>query len=455
MSRDRVAIIGLAREGVALARYFATQGDDVVVTDTAPADARQEAVDELAGLGIDFQLGCDGTNAVATADRVFVSPGVPESSVAYTAACKRGTAIESMTTLFFELCTAPIVGITGSSGKTTTTGLIGAILKTEGRDVLVGGNIGDPMIDLLPRIRDESIVVLELSSFQLGLLHRSPHIAVVTNISPNHLDRHGSMDAYVAAKRHIVEHQTGADVAVLNACDHEVQQFAGHTPGTIRWFGNPERRGAHVSNDTVVLGNEREPRCVIALSQIPLLGAHNVENVLAAVAAADVIGVPPEAMAEAIRTFKPAPHRLQMVGERDGVRFVDDSIATSTARALVAMRAVDAPLVLIAGGRDKHLPWDEFAREAAARLKAVVLIGEAAGMIERELRSALGRNSQLQPDMIRRCPTLEEAVAEARSLAQRGDVVLLAPGCTSYDMYTDFHERGLAFARAVEDLNAA
>lgn len=451
--QNRVLILGLAREGESLARYFAARGKRVTVTDLAPEHRLRQRLDALAGLRVRPALGTHRPDLVREADVLYVSPGVPETNPVYRAAVETGLPIRSMTTLFFDLCPGPIVGITGSSGKTTTTGLIGAILKEAGSDVVVGGNIGHSMLDLLAEVRPDTTVVLELSSFQLQLLRRSPHVAVVTNISPNHLDRHGTMEAYIAAKRTIVEHQTERDWAVLNAGDPQTQAFAGATRARVRWFGAHSASGATVCGDTAGLVDERGFTPVMPISEIPLLGRHNVENVLAAMAAAAVLSVSRQAMRSAVRQFEPAPHRLETVAERAGVRFVDDSVATSPARAVVALEAVDAPVLLIAGGRDKRLPWDELAQQIRRRVRILFLIGEAADDIARAVADAREEPAALQE--VVRCSSLEEAVSRAAARARPGEVVLLSPACTSFDMFADYEERGRAFARAVEQLHAA
>jgi UDP-N-acetylmuramoylalanine--D-glutamate ligase len=451
-----VLILGLAREGASLACYLARQGARVTVTDSAPREQLRDRVRSLSGMGIRFFLGDHHPELLENAELFFVSPGVPEQNPICQAACKAGLPIHSMTTLFFELCPGRIAGITGSSGKTTTTGLLAHILRQAEVDTAVGGNIGDPMLDLLPRIGPSTTVVLELSSFQLRILQRSPQIAVVTNITPNHLDRHGDMAHYIAAKRQIVQHQSPGDFAVLNANDTEVRKFAEVTPAEIRWFGYDlgTMRGATVLSGRVGIQAERFSP-VMAVSDVPLLGRHNVENVLAALAAADVLGVPSSRIAAAVQTYRPAPHRLETIAEYAGVRYIDDSIATSPARASVALQALDAPVLLIAGGRDKKLPWDELAQLITQKVRALFLIGEAAPTIEDAVRRYLTKRSLLRGEAIVRCPSLCEAVAQARRLATAGNVVLLSPGCASYDMFTDFEERGQMFAQAVEALDAA
>lgn len=429
----------------------------MTVTDSAAPEKLRDAVDALSGFPLRLALGDAQPELVADAERFFVSPGVPESNPVYQAARARGLRIESMTTLFFDLCPGKIVGVTGSSGKTTTTGLLGQVLSAAGRDAVVGGNIGAPMLDLLPRVTRDTVVVLELSSFQLDIMRRSPHIAVVTNISPNHLDRHGTMERYIAAKHRIVEFQSRDDFAVLNAGDPEVASFEQATPARVCRFGlTLGADGVTVLEETVVLRREDRYEKVMPVQDIPLLGRHNVENVLAATAAAVVLGIPAEDVATAVRAFRPAPHRLETVADHDGVRYVDDSIATSPARAVVALQAISSPVILIAGGRHKNLPWTEFAEAAARNTHALILIGEAADDIDRAVRGYLAAHEAvLTAGAIYHRATLEDAVATATKLARPGDVVLLSPACTSYDMFENFERRGEAFARAAESVYAA
>jgi UDP-N-acetylmuramoylalanine--D-glutamate ligase len=452
----RVLVVGLAREGVTLARYLRRQGAAVTATDNADPGTMQTRLAGLEESQIRVVLGGDHPELVTGMDTVFVSPGVPENNPVYAEANRLGIPVESMTTLFFDLCPGPIVGITGSSGKTTTTGLIGHMAREAGVDVVVGGNIGDPMIELLPEVGPDTTVVLELSSFQLSLMRRSPHIAAVTNISPNHLDRHGNMEAYIDAKRNIVAHQASTDFAVLNSCDPERGTFARATPARLRWFGERSTDGARVIRAAITLVHDDVAVPVLPVDQVPLLGRHNVENVLAAVTTADVMGIPAASMAPAIRTFRPAAHRLETVAQVGGVSYVDDSIATTPARAQVALQAIDTAILLIAGGRDKRLPWEEFAQAVVQRVRALFLIGEAAEQIEEAVLDAMKTSpGVLREHNIRRCESLEDAVMRARTLARSGETVLLSPACTSYDMFSNYEERGRAFARMAEGLHAA
>jgi UDP-N-acetylmuramoylalanine--D-glutamate ligase len=315
-----------------------------------------------------------------------------------------------------------------------------------GRNVFVGGNIGRPLLGKIEQMTDRSWVVMELSSFQLEPLQASPHVALVTNVTPNHLDRHPSMEAYWAAKGQILAHQDASDWTVLNADDAWSRRYR-PLARTLRFSLEGVVEGAYVSGSVdrekvVLLG---EP--LLPTREIPLRGRHNVANVLAAVATAHAAGVPRGAMLAAIRAFTGVAHRLQTVGERNGVTFVDDSIATAPERSIAALRAYHEPLVLIAGGRDKHLPMADWARLIVQRVRHVVLLGEMSALVANAL-------TEVDPSYaaISWAGSMDEAVDKASQVAQEGDVVLLSPGGTSYDMYLDFEQRGRDFARAVNEL---
>ncbi|PZS10317.1 MAG: UDP-N-acetylmuramoyl-L-alanine--D-glutamate ligase, partial [Chloroflexi bacterium] len=300
-----------------MAAYLQSKGALVTVTDSSQDARLHDHAQKFDTSAVRLVTGGDHPQLVKEADLFFTSPGVSESNPVYRAARARGLPVHSMTTLFFDLCPGKIVGVTGSSGKTTTSGLIFQILSESGKDAVIGGNIGDPMLDLLPSIGSATLVVLELSSFQLLLLRRSPHVAVVTNITPNHLDRHGTLDAYTAAKRHVVEHQNSEDYAVLNSDDPRVRSFSKHTSASVAWFGTRATNGAALRHNTVVFSEGRQETPVIPAPDIPLLGKHNVENVMAAVTCCRILDVATAAMAEGIRSYRPAPHRLQIVGDHN------------------------------------------------------------------------------------------------------------------------------------------
>lgn len=446
---QRALVIGLAREGLDLTRFLVTHGAQVTVTDTRPGEALQESLAQLGQLGgtpITYHLGGHDVADVDGAEVVYASPGVPPENELLVRARHTGVRQSSLVELFFELCPAPILGITGSAGKSTTTSLLGDMFTAAGREVFVGGNIGRPLLGKVEAMTPQSWVVMELSSFQLEPLRISPHIALITNVTPNHLDRHPTMEAYWAAKGQILAHQTPTDWAVLNADDDWSRRYAPRGQ-CVRFSLEQAIDGAHLSDDErrVVLFGES----VIDTAQIPLRGRHNVANVLAAVAAAHAAGIPREAMVSAIRGFHGVAHRLQTVAERHGVTWVDDSIATAPERSIAALRAYHEPLVLIAGGRDKHLPMQEWAELIAQRAHHVVLVGEMSDLVEEAIGGVKGKVPTLS-----RARSMDEAVAQAEGVARSGDVVLLSPGGTSYDMYRDFEERGHDFARAVSELPA-
>lgn len=455
----RVTIIGMAREGTALARFLARGGAKVTVSDTKGIAELADEIGQLAGLPIQCVLRGHPPDILNT-DVVFVSPGVPREVPILRQAAAQGLPLSSETELLFDLCPAPIIGITGSSGKTTTTTLIGEMLKADRRrKIWVGGNIGKPLIENVETMRPDDWVVLELSSFQLEPLRQSPHIAVLTNVRPNHLDRHASYEAYKEAKSHILRFQSADDVAVLNWDDPESRGLATLTQGRIRWFSRLERlsEGTFVDAEgTITVHRGDETLRVCSVEQVALPGDHNLENLLAAVSVAAAVGVSGAAMARVATSFRGVEHRLELVREHRGVRWINDSIATSPDRTVAALRAFardSQRIILLAGGRDKHLPLDEMAREIMAHVKHLVLFGESAPLIQQAVEAVRSQaNGSGREVVVTVCRTLEEAVAVADEVAESGDVVLLSPSGTSFDVFKDFEARGQRFKELVRAL---
>ncbi len=487
--RDRRAVvIGLAREGEALTRFLISHGCQVVATDLRPSEAFGERLNTLVDAGVQLVLGGHPFSLLDKAEIVFVSPGVPFDAPLLNEARKRGLPLSTESRLFCELCTAPIVGITGSSGKTTTTALIGEMLRVDGHRTWVGGNIGRPLIEEVEQIRATDYVVMELSSFQLEYYHPStnahvydvdpawmsllcgwsPHIGVILNVTPNHLDRHPSMEAYVHAKRAVVAYRKPESVAVLNYDNPITRMIGEELFGDVRWFSQRAQvaSGACLTEteygfEIVVQRNpsvhsyrvESYPVCRV--SDIRLRGEHNVANVLAACAVADALGISVEAMRQVCTTFSGVSHRLEWVANIGGVQYYNDSIATTPERLMAALQSFREPIVLLAGGRDKHLPWSEAARLILERTRHVILFGEAAALIHEELLKA---KATISPNfsgcwpVVHRAKSFDEVVELAASVARSGDVVLLSPGCASFDAFTDFAERGLRFRELVERL---
>ncbi len=452
--RDKaVTVIGAGREGTAVTRFLASRGARITLTDSRTAPDLADSLRDIEGLPVTLSLGTNRAEDVEAADFVFLSPGVPKWVPSIEAAYALDKPVWSETRLVFALAHDPIIGITGSSGKTTTTSLIGHFLKGAGRPAIVGGNIGKPLINHIEDLPAGTLIVLELSSFQLQLMDASPHVAVLTNLKPDHLDIHDSMDEYVEAKRNIVHFQTGADVAVLNAEDPIVATFAAGLSSRVLWFAVDRPipgNGVEVAEGMILARLPKLPAATICpVDQVPLRGRHNLANACAAIAAVLTLGVTPEEIAAALPSFEPPPHRLQFVRELNGVRFFDDSIATSPTQAISALEAFTEPIVLIAGGRTKQLDVADFARLAANRCRAIVMVGEST----EELRGALARSSGGRPQLVE-AETLAAAVNEAARLAQSGDVVLLSPGYTSFDQFPDYIARGQAFSDAVSELKA-
>jgi UDP-N-acetylmuramoylalanine--D-glutamate ligase len=443
----RVTIIGAAREGTALARFLCEQGAIVTLSDVRSEEALQSYLAAIKGLPVHLALG-GHPESILEADVVFVSPGVPPDIPILQEARRRGIPLSSETRLFFRLCPTPIIAITGSSGKTTTTALTGEMLKAAGFRTFVGGNIGQPLIGHLKQIQTGDKVVMELSSFQLEMLGASPHIAAVLNVTPNHLDRHPDMESYAAAKKEIILHQTADDVAVLGYDNPVARGFAADCEGRVAFFSRTceVQQGSFVRSGCLTVRLNGQTQTLCERSELRLRGEHNLENVLAAALIARLAGAAPEAIAAVCRTFTGVEHRLEYVATLDGADFYDDSIATTPERAVAAIRSFTEPIILLAGGRDKHLPWQEMADLTLQRVRQLILFGEAAGLIEQAVSEAKARAAAPGAlPAVHKVNGLEDAVSLAASLAQAGDVVLLAPGGTSFDAFRDYAERGARF----------
>lgn len=477
----RATVVGAAREGTALARTLAQCGATVTLSDTKRPEALTRYLDKVSDTDVRLALGPDQPPDLLDVDVISLSPGVPPRVAVVERARALGLPISSEPRLFTQLCSegcsAPIVGITGSSGKSTTTALTGEMYAAAGQSAWVGGNIGQPLIEKLLIGECPDVVVMELSSFQLELFSPdyqgdtvekrrsdasrvvslagwSPAIAAITNITPNHLDRHPSMDDYVSCKANILLFQKAGDWAVLNRDDEMCRQLQARTSAQVLQFSlrDPVGSGAFLRGDELVLRQGRE-RVLCRTGDLLLRGRHNVANVLTASCCAMAAGVPLEAIRRAATSFRGLPHRLEPVRRWRDILFVNDSIATSPERAIAALNAYTEPLVLLAGGRDKHLPWDRWADLVLRRARVVIAFGEltsimAAALDEAQQRAGVGARRVA----LHKAGTMQQAVALAVRLAQPGDVVLLSPGGTSFDAYRDFEARGVCFRQLVNEL---
>lgn len=459
LAGQHVVVLGLARQGMALARWLPTVGARVTVSDSRPAEKLAAEVAALEGVPARFVLGGHPPELLDGCDLLCLSGGVPATLPIVQAARERGIPVTNDAQLFLERCPAPVLGITGSAGKTTTTALVGAMGRASGRQTWVGGNIGEVLLDVLPQIGPRDLVVMELSSFQLELMTVSPTVAAVLNVTPNHLDRHGTLEAYTAAKANIFRHQRPSDVAVFGLDDPAARALSATAPGRLAHFSTaePVLSGAYLDGGVmIVTGGDSAPglgwQVVGPKTVIRLRGAHNVQNVLAACAVAGAGYVPAQAMRAAIQGFTGVEHRLEPVATIGGVTWVNDSIATAPERVIAALRSYEEPVVLLAGGRDKDLPWDDLAALAARRCRVVIAFGEFGPQAAEHMRRAASQVSGACLERVEVVETLDEAVPLAHQVAQPGEVVLLSPGGTSYDQYQDFAARGQHFRELVRAL---
>jgi UDP-N-acetylmuramoylalanine--D-glutamate ligase len=449
-----IVILGLARQGMALARFLVEAGAEVTVSDLQSEGALVDRLQELTGVPIRYVLDGHPISLLDDADMLCLSGGVPLDIPIVEEALERGIPLSNDAQVFLDHCPAAVIGITGSAGKTTTTALIGEMCRLAGLRTWVGGNIGNPLIADLAAIESEDRVVMELSSFQLELMTTSPQTAAVLNITPNHLDRHKTMEAYIAAKQNIVAHQSAQDVAILGYDDANARALALETPARLVFFsgGAEVEAGAFKTNGELTLRLEGMDREICRASEVRLLGDHNLLNVLAAAALAGSTGVSVKAIRDVATTFAGVEHRLELVRDVNGARWYNDSIATAPERSLAAIRSFEEPIVLLAGGRDKDLPWNGFVEEALRRVRRLITFGEAGPMIAKLVEGARGAGTQARLEEITRVGTLREAVEEAARAARAGDVVLLSPGGTSFDAFRDFAERGDRFKNLVQAL---
>jgi UDP-N-acetylmuramoylalanine--D-glutamate ligase len=444
LKNKRVLVVGLGKSGIAAARFLKARGAQVTVSDIRPAGLIAE-LPALLDAGIMVETGSHGILTFRRQDLIVVSPGVPSNTPEVSTVRALGIPIIGELELGAEFLQGEIVATTGSNGKTTTTMLIGEILKASGKPTLVGGNIGRPVVDMVGESTPESWSVLEVSSFQLETIENfHPRIALVLNITPDHLDRHGSFEVYAAAKTRITENQTAEDFLILNAEDEPTKLVAAKSKAQVYWFG-PRRQvkqGAFVHGESILFrakeGGEIEP--IMPVAEIPLAGAHNVENVLAAVCTARLAGVDAQTIREAVTAFHAVEHRLEFVREVAGVRWFNDSKATNVDATAKAIEAFPGGIWLILGGKDKDSDYSTLSPLLRARAKAVITIGSAAEKIESQLAGVV---------KIERAETMERAVAWARQEAKGGDVVLLAPACSSFDQFENYEHRGRVFKQLV------
>ena len=451
MYGKRAAVLGVGVSNMPLIRLLVKYGATVTAYDKKSQDKLDSAIwDELFHNSVPAVLGDHYLDDIE-ADYIFRSPGIRPDFLGIQKAVEQGAVLTSEMEVFFDLCPCPIIAITGSDGKTTTTTIIAEMLKKAGKTVHLGGNIGTPLVDKLPDIEPDHVAVVELSSFQLFTMQKSPHIAVITNLSPNHLDVHKSMEEYVAAKENIFLHQGPDDILVLNKSCPYTETHIAKARGQVVLFSPhiPLENGIFIDNGHICHAKDGIKTPLIHIEQIKTPGFHNVENYMAACAALYGL-VSPQVMQEIAREFGGVEHRIEYVRTVEGVKYYNDSIASSPTRTIAGLRSFSQPVILIAGGSDKHIPFNELAAEMMDKVKALVLVGDTARAIESAVISQGGYSEEKLPITI--CDNLKTAVDICKELARDGDIVTMSPACASFDKYKNFMERGNLFKKYVNEL---
>jgi UDP-N-acetylmuramoylalanine--D-glutamate ligase len=442
----RISILGMARSGLACAKLLRKTGAKVFVSDARPEELLSDQTGTLKALGIDFETGGHTSKVVQGRDYIVLSPGVPLDIPILKQAQGLGIPAFSEIEVAFWLTDSKIIGITGSNGKTTTVTLVGEILKEDDRESRTGGNIGIPFSGIVEEVSPEGLLILELSSFQLERIEEfRPHVSSILNVTPDHLDRHPDLESYLEAKLRILENQTENDFAVLNADDENSSKLAGHGKCAKVFFSTRKEveQGAFVRQGQLFSRRRGEDQRIIDSAQIGIKGPHNLSNAAAACAICAILDVAPGSMQRALRRFTGVEHRLERVAAISGVSFVNDSKATNVESVWYALQSVSAPIILIAGGRDKGGDFSRLRDLVRENVKALILIGEA----NEKIKKALG---DLVPSHY--SDSLEEAVGSGMGKASTGDTVLLSPGCASFDMFKDYQHRGEVFKASVRDL---
>lgn len=452
LQNKTVAVIGIGVSNRPLVELLLSRGVAVTASDRKDREALGPLAEELEGKGCRLRLGPDYLKDL-TEDVIFRTPGMRPDLPELTAAVERGSELTSEMEVFFQVCPCPILAVTGSDGKTTTTTILAELLRAAGRRVHLGGNIGHPLLAETGSMEAGDIAVLELSSFQLMTMTRSPHIAVVTNLAPNHLDVHRDYAEYIAAKENIYTHQGPGDVAVFNGDNEVTRAFLSKARGEVRAFSRREivDRGAYLApseeGEAIWAASEQGRRMVLPLAGIRLPGVHNVENYMAAIAAIDGL-VPDEIIRAFAKDFGGVEHRIELVRELEGVRYYNDSIASSPSRTIAGLNSFPEKVILIAGGKDKGISYESLGPVINEQVKLLILCGATAGVIRASTEQAENYSGLEIID----ADDYHQAVSLARSRAEKGDVVILSPASTSFDRFANFMERGNVFKEIVNQL---
>ena len=444
MMGKKVLVIGAARSGLAGAEFLATHGETVVLTDMKKADQ----VDKLGAQGVSFIWGKQPDLAVIQPDYILISPGVPLTIPPVVYAKEHNIPVIGELELAYQNCKAPFVAITGTNGKTTTTTLTGELLKKTGKEVFVGGNIGIPLISYVEQLQAQDVVVAEVSSFQLETTETfCPHLALMLNLTPDHLDRHGDMAGYLAAKSKIFANQKSSDYLILNYDDTALRNIADQSNGKVIFFSQQHilEEGVYLEQGKVMLKLNSVCTEICAVDEIAIKGSHNLENAMGAILLAYLSGVAPGDIRQVLMEFPGVEHRLEPVRTLHDILYINDSKGTNPDSTIKALQAYERPVVIILGGKNKGSDFTQLAQLVKEKVKKAVVLGQAKPAIIDALEKA-GFHDYIEKD------TFEEAVAEAAAQAEPGDIVLLSPACASWDMFSSYEERGNLFKKSVQQL---
>ncbi len=442
----KVTVIGIGISNLPLIKYLRKLGVEVTACDRRTADKLGDSYSELEKIGVTMHLGEDYLSDI-DGDVIFKTPGMRYDVPELNAAREKGALVTSEMEVFFDICPCTIIGVTGSDGKTTTTTLIDKMLKQAGYKTWLGGNIGKPLLTQAGEMRPEDYAVLELSSFQLHTMKKSPHIAVITNISPNHLDMHKDYREYIDAKKNIMLYQNGKDILVTNYSNEVTRKIGEEAKGTVRYFSSKENAFIHLENGIICYGDEK----ILNTDDIKIPGMHNVENYMTAIGAVHDL-VKKEDIIRVAKEFGGVEHRIELVRELDGVKYYNSSIDSSPNRTKNTLSVFKNKVVMISGGKDKGIPYDELGDVILDNVRVLILIGATAKVIENALNNACKKRGIECPVKVIKAESYPDAVNEAKKNAVPGECVVLSPASTSFDMFRNFEERGNLFKKLVNEL---
>ena len=442
-----ITVIGIGISNLPLIKYLVSLGTNVTACDRRSAEDLGENYTELEKLGVKFNLG-DGYLNNLSGDMIFKTPGMRYDVPELLKAKENGSIVTSEMEVFFEVCPSHIIAVTGSDGKTTTTTLIHKMMTDAGYKTWLGGNIGNPLLTDTEKMKENDWVILELSSFQLHTMRKSPEIAVITNISPNHLDMHKDYKEYIDAKKNIMLYQNEGDTLIVNADNQVTADIGKSANGAVKYFSRNGMADVYLDGNIIKRGIVE----ILNIKDIKIPGMHNVENYMAAIAAVSGL-VSKEVIVNVAKTFGGVEHRIELVRTLDGVKYYNSSIDSSPNRTINTLRVFPNKVIMIAGGKDKGIPYDEIGSALAEHVKVLILIGATSDKIQEALDAEINKTGNGKDIEVIRATSYEDAVNTARSKAHDGDVVLLSPASTSFDMFRNFEERGNLFKKIVNELN--